>query len=357
MDERTLAQLFLAVAVGDIDEWERLRASRKPSPDCPPPGRFLGALLREDWTEAEAAHKGGCPYCRRTEERVRRDLWHPTKAQLFWHARRLPGGQDEAAVAFHLEQDGCRRCGRLSALLRADLLLGRLAEQVVRRVTGAAEDLRRLLEVCATSREYLTPPALATSFSTTAGGPAEQRFTFDDGRTLGTLYLSREPVSEAQSSIEEPAPPAEARSTLEERASPAGGRAGPEAPYWLHLEQQDVPEGPPVLLQIVLGSPERRWERLVVLRPGFAAGTRVTEIHLGAAPPEQSLKYVYPVDPGRHLRAEDAGRLRAAFEAARQDDPASEEVWRAWAGAARRRRDLDPGMRVVLHQIAAGAVS
>ncbi len=127
MDKAALEKLYLALATGGLENWERVQGQLLPTPECLPLARCRDALLREDWTEAEAAHKAGCRYCQKTEARLRTQVWHPGKAQLFWHARRLPAGEDGADVAYHLEQDRCRRCLQLSALLGADRLLGRLA--------------------------------------------------------------------------------------------------------------------------------------------------------------------------------------------------------------------------------------
>lgn len=146
MDEEALARLYLALVTGGLANWDRVEDELLPGPHCLSLARWRTALLREDRTEAEAAHVRDCRYCQKTEAQVRRKFWHPSTVQLFWQALGLSGGEDEEDVAYHLQQDRCQRCLRLLTLLEGDRLLKGLAEQMHAGVQEASRRLRESLE-------------------------------------------------------------------------------------------------------------------------------------------------------------------------------------------------------------------
>jgi hypothetical protein len=141
----------------DLAETEA-EPQRRPGPDCPPLPRFRTALLREEWTEAESAHRASCSWCKSTEQLAAASAWHPPPALLFRHAH----GPPDTDTAYHLERDRCQRCRRLAGLLAADALLNRQRP--------AARD--RLLDAALVSREALLsgPTLTAQPFRLDPGG-------------------------------------------------------------------------------------------------------------------------------------------------------------------------------------------
>jgi hypothetical protein len=112
MDEQKLAKLLLSVTCDDPDE------ITLPAPSCPPLPRLRAAVLREDWTDAEEAHRKTCAYCRRAVAQVQIVAWHPTLAELFGYGRSC-----QEDVAYHLEIDKCKHCHRLREALASNRLL------------------------------------------------------------------------------------------------------------------------------------------------------------------------------------------------------------------------------------------
>jgi hypothetical protein len=111
---RSIAENITEEDVSVFAAWQKEHGRWNPTPSCPPLPRFHTAIIRgDDWTESELAHVRACDYCRRTEQKVRQLVWHPTVAQLFmWRLHGLRGS-DAEDVTYHLETDGCRRCNLL----------------------------------------------------------------------------------------------------------------------------------------------------------------------------------------------------------------------------------------------------
>jgi hypothetical protein len=154
MDESKLAKLLFQVIHDEPDD------STLPTPSCPPLPRLRTAVLREDWTRAEEAHKQACTHCQRATVQVQNVVWHPTLAELFGHGRAR--SED---VGYHLERDGCKQCQRLGEALAGNRLLRRLAGERLQQVleSGIAGKMveveggkeSRLVQVVAGGREQL----------------------------------------------------------------------------------------------------------------------------------------------------------------------------------------------------------
>ena len=138
MDEPALNRLFRSLARKNPEQVDTA------TPACLPTSRLRTAVLRENWSEAERTHLAGCEFCRKQEQQVRSQAWHPSLVHLFWHARGLLPKPDPD-VSHHLQKDACRRCLRLTALLVADRILVRLASQVRSGLADAAHRLGHAL--------------------------------------------------------------------------------------------------------------------------------------------------------------------------------------------------------------------
>ncbi len=294
-----------------LEQWLRALGARDravafpATPDCPPLPRFRRAALREKWSAADRAHVRRCPACRRVAGEVRRELWHPTAAQLFEHAQRFLSSADAQEVTDHLEADGCRRCLRLAALLRADGILRRLAARIRLGAAGAAGDLNDALESC-------TAPTGVLRAGRQAGAvPAWSRF--EDGRTRGRLV-------------------ADARGAWLELA-----RAG---------EAHDAPAH--VLIGDDRGQPF--WRGFLLLCRRAESRSRRARGRLPGPPPGKSAVRVLEVGVGQ-LTADEGEQLYEAFRAAERDDPDAVPAWRGWVGKALGQVDREGGVRGWLEKI------
>src|SRR5437879_5980388 len=83
----------------------RLRQQARPdrrTPACPSLPRLWRALLRDDWNDAERAHRAtGCPYCAKTEAQMRETIWHPSIHQLLAHVQQQLSGDESLDVHHH----------------------------------------------------------------------------------------------------------------------------------------------------------------------------------------------------------------------------------------------------------------
>jgi hypothetical protein len=299
MDDAALTKLYIALAAPE-GETEPLEGVLLPTPDCLSAARMRDALVREDWTASEELHRRPCPFCLRTEAQLKAHLWHPPLPALFSYARGQATSEDQADLAFHLEQDHCARCLRLVSFFQMDRHLLRLAEQVRRKVPGAVKRLGHLLTNLQVVHEYLTSQTIPAQFSTAV------------------------------------------RSQLSE----------------LYLERQHVPEGTYVLQHMAIWDPENKlvWEQFQVLRPGFEApdlpATEEKQVPPRAPvqPRARSLLCVKELD-ALSLTGADVLLLLRSFAAERKDDPRSEANWRAWARQALAQAGLDAEVRKVLQEL------
>jgi hypothetical protein len=176
-----------------------------PRPGCPPVPRFLKAVLYQDWSAEEQAHKKDCRYCQTIEERTRQNTWHPTVAQLFGHLLGRLSEDDARDVNYHLAKDNCHSCQRLAH----SPWLARLAA-LVRAGSRTWEEVRVLLDRALAASAPL--PAAAGAFDTAPTQPPFQlRVSQPDGSLTATL--GETPEGELRVNVETP-DPALARRTV-----------------------------------------------------------------------------------------------------------------------------------------------
>jgi hypothetical protein len=269
-----------------------------------------------------------CLTCCRIEAEVRRELWHPTAAQLFEHSQRFLSSADAQEVTDHLEVDGCRRCLRLAALLREDRLLRRLASRIRLGVAGAARLLNDALESCAAGRDSLVlhvPP------SDDFGSAARLRGLLDKLRPGPDLSdPSWSPFEDGKTS---------------------GRLVGDAGGSWLELAQRGLsPDG---LLHALVGDARGRtfWQGFVMLcrrQPGDPA--RWARVRLPGPPPRKNTVRVVEADV-RLLEGEDGEELRQSYRTSERDDPGTVPAWQAWARGALDRVGWDAGFRRWLEKI------
>jgi hypothetical protein len=289
MDEQSLAKLLLALSSDDADRWEHTEGKTAPGPSCPPLPRLRNAVLREDWTDAELRHKASCGHCRHTERLVLAGVWHPSPAQLYHQPQ---AGGNDADAAHHLCRDRCRRCERLTATLRVDPLLSRLA----RRGGPDRAALERVLRTGLAAREPL----------------AARRVTFDD-RHLSVAI---------------------------------SGDKRPE----FYLERSAAAKGDTRLLYALLGTGPGSQRHLLLPRPVPASRSQVAKLRLDAPPPERAPLVLFEIEP-ELLSADEAPLLTAALRQSEAHDPAALPVWREWAARALGRKDLDATIRDLLAKV------
>lgn len=84
---------------------------KRPSPDCPSLDRLYIAHVRWDWTEQERQHVRTCEYCRFIVGKIKKQLCHPSSAQLWKYVTKGELSEAERLdTRYHLEIAKCRRC-------------------------------------------------------------------------------------------------------------------------------------------------------------------------------------------------------------------------------------------------------
>jgi hypothetical protein len=195
-NETLLTQWLAALAEQERKDLAPSNGAWTPTPACPPLPRFLTAVLHEDWSAEEQAHKKGCRYCQAMEERTRHNMWHPTVAQLFGQlVGRLP--EDDARdVSYHLAEDNCRSCQRLMH----SPWLATLAA-VVRAGSRTWEEVRALLDGAVAVAGPL--PAAGGAFDTAPTRlPFQLRVSQPDGSL--TVTVRETPEEELRVHVETP---------------------------------------------------------------------------------------------------------------------------------------------------------
>lgn len=333
---------------------------------CLPLARFADAVLHEDWTESEKKHIGECKSCQRARSQVYDELWHPTMAVLYRFRHGNLSAEELANVATHLEQHECRRCKGLLRVLSADLVVTRLWERLERGATEALATFDTVLHNLTASRgpcEQLAP-APAFTAATEAESLPFRELAFDDGDTLGTVYLKK----------------TEATGHVDRCLAIESKRIEPGTLVWVGIasDQQKEPSGTVDSEEGMLPStaPDMRapaeavarlgaasgggtshlaWSGYVMIRPGYERSEAKTQISV--LPPGPCFPYKRDVQI-ETLPYEDPELLQKSFVAAEISDPVSRPHWQRWADKALQslnRDSLSPAMAEVLQRIAGSA--
>ncbi len=301
MDEPGLTRLLLGLASNEPERVERSPGTTSPGVSCLPLSRIRTRVLKENWSDSERAHLSGCTHCRKSEQLARKQVWHPSLVHLFWHARGLIEHSDEDA-GYHLTNDACRRCLRLTNLLGIDRILARLAGQVR---SGLSQATHRLGKTLATG-------AVATLQFSALSGAANLRVPFEDERHFAVVSSSD---------------PAHVRLEI-----PADGPA-------------------PRLLRVLAGDSQAGSDHLVVPHASPEPATHVAEVMLANVPPGRACLALYEVDASL-LTRDDAPQLRSAWAVAAKLNPQAAPAWQTWASQSLQRSDLDGMLRPALESLA-----
>jgi hypothetical protein len=194
VNDQELMKLLRAARRAEMQEFSQwLAAERK---DCVSIVRARKiALNPAAATPEERAQIARCPHCARTIEQFGQGLTHPSLWSLVRWAAGLCESDEAKGMAWHVNDDACRRCNRL---LRSAAVRGLAA--LLKRGTRAAEELESLAD--AAVGVLASMPAAAGAFATEPQQPHAASAQREDG---GLRVSVRDtPAGELQATVSAP---------------------------------------------------------------------------------------------------------------------------------------------------------
>ncbi len=318
MTGKSLIDMLQASAAQDRQEWRSKGAPSLVPAGCPSVSRMYRAILREDLTNEERKAIEDSTEARKLWDRVRANVWYPSKWQLFQYTRGTLTGADKRDIDFHLQVDRCKRSLWLVQWMSADIAVVNWVERLSASLGHALEQVSASFEDAFYYTRETLNPILVTAGAAGATETAEhasRRTLFDDGNL--SILLSWEHGSE-----------------------------------WLTLHSpKKWKPGTLVRLLLLDSHGTIQASRFMMLRDdGVSAKGRV---RLSGALPQECGIICRPVavwelgDPFPEA-------LLTDFRAAKADDPASVAKWKGWAEKALP-EDLPTGLAPVLEDIVGSA--
>jgi hypothetical protein len=193
MTDQEVMKLLRAVRrveMQELGQW--LARERK---DCVDFMRARQIALNPDAaTPEENAQIARCPHCARLLKQLQEGLAHPSLWSLVRWSAKCMDGEDAKGMAWHVNDDACRRCNRL---LRSSVVLGLAA--ALRQGTRTAEQVRALAD--AAVGIMATLPAPAGAFAAEDQAPHLARQERCDG---GLVVSVRDSAGELAVSVSSP---------------------------------------------------------------------------------------------------------------------------------------------------------
>lgn len=173
MTEQELIRLLQAVHKLDIEEREKRIAEERSNCLSLTRGRAL-VLNPALWTNEERSHVVSCRRCAHLIESFERNIAHPSVWVLFlWLMGRLTD-EEAQAMRYHLEDDNCQRCLRVSKSL--------WLQSLVKMVQAGQRTVEHVMEVAKDAVTAFAPlPVQVGAFADTPRPPFQLWAQNEDG--------------------------------------------------------------------------------------------------------------------------------------------------------------------------------